>query len=274
MSNWFHANHPHLYGGTLPESAAGFVDEVDPSEKTLLIVNRTGPVPLVSLLERAFENQSVSVDDRNVPGEVDDLVCLVDGETVVATTPMSELEESLLLVNADRSRTGTRQLRSGSFPVVLTGLDETEFTVRGFPESNKEKLLLILISRFIESMALDRDAGTLRGTFQRLSRLDDEYGTRTVYSLLADSRVETHVYGLPGDHDAVSSLDVIVHTGDHEEYRESWFVVFTPPEDDRDRDAEHAALVAVETGPNVWRGTWTYDAELVKRIDSYLVERF
>ena len=65
-----------------------------------------------------------------------------------------------------------------------------------------------------------------------------------------------------------------VHTDNHEEYRESWFVVFTPPEGDSDRDAEYAALVAVETGPNVWRGTWTYDAELVKRIDSYLVERF
>ena len=255
--------------GELPATLSGFIDEVDVSEKTLLLVNRTEPKPFVDLLSEAFDEQSVTVAEKQIPEGTEDLVCLVDGGEVVATTPLSELAEAFLLVNVDRYRTGTRQSDLGRFPEVLTGLDGVEFVVRGFPRSEREKLLLVVISRFIEHRALTNGTGELHSTFQRLSRLDDEYGTRKIYERLAKSGVDTHVYGVRDDPQAVADLDVTVHEGESEEYRRSWVVVFTPGNDASDQ----VALVAVEIDRNVWRSVWTYDADRTERIGSYVRKR-
>jgi hypothetical protein len=267
----------------LPDSLMGFIDEAEPSERTLLLVNRTEPVPLVELLEEAFADQPVSVAESHRSDRADDVVCLVDDGEVVATTPLAELQEAYLMVNADRYRTGTRQVERGSFPAVLTDLDDIEFLVRGFPKSNREKLLLIVISRFIEARALTAGAGELHSTFQRLSRLDDELGTRRMYEWAAEAGVDTHVYGVDDDPTVVADLDLTVHAGDHAEYRNSWVVLFQPDEG-RDGDTSAGtpdgvdlgpvALVAVEVGDNVWRGAWTYEPERVGRIRKYLRENF
>ncbi len=156
-----------------------------------------------------------------------------------------------------------------SFPSVLTGLDGVAFDVRGFSRRNKEKLLLVVIFWFVERRALDADGGELHATFQRLSRLDDERGTRQMYERLAESGADTHVYGVPDDPTVAASLDVTVHAGDHAEYRDSWVVLFAPPDEEGG-----AALVAVETGDNRWRGTWTYEPSRVERIRVYFDRRF
>ncbi|TQQ79812.1 histidine kinase [Halonotius terrestris] len=267
----------------LPDSLSGFIDEVDSPEKTLLLINRTEPQPLVNLLDRAFENQSVRIEERHVPEGDTDQVCLVEDGRVTATTSFTDLSETFLLVNADRYRTGTGRSSTGSFPAVLTGLDDVEFTVRGFPESNKEKLLLIVISRFIEDRALSCGNGVLHSTFQRLSRLDDEYGTRKMYKWLGESDVDTHVYGVRDDPDAVDGLDLTVHAGTTHEYRRSWVVLFTPDAEQGDASGDDiaavdacnpVALVAMETGKNVWRSMWTYDRERVERIQRYVQKHF
>ena len=259
----------------LPASLSGFIDEVDPSDKSLLLLNRTEPKPFLDLLAEAFENQTVVVSERQLPEGANNLICLIDGGEVIAATPLSELAEAFLLINADRYRAGTRQTDLGTFPAVLTGLDDVEFTVSGFPKSNKEKLLLIVISRFIEHQALTNGSGELHSTFQRLSRLDDEYGTRKMYEWLGESDVDTHVYGVNDDPETVGDLGVTVHDGTSEEYRRSWVVVFTPDEDDpSNADSDHVALVAIEIGPNVWRSVWTYDVEQVERVRQYVRERF
>jgi len=252
-----------------PDPIETVLDGTPSPDRSLLLVNRDAPKPVATLLEDAFENHSLTVADREVPNGTEDVACLVEDGEVAATTPLSELERAYLLVNADRYRSGTKQIRSGSFPEVLTALNDTEFRVRGFPESNREKLLLVLISRFIEHRALEAGDGRLRATFQKLSRLDDERGTKQVYSWLADSGVDTHVYGIDDDARAASELDVTVHTGRDEPYRRSWYVVFRPPD-----GGDGVALVAIETGDNVWRGAWTHDADRVRRIDSYLDEWF
>ncbi|MEF8778834.1 MAG: histidine kinase [Natronomonas sp.] len=254
----------------LPPSLSGFIDEAEVSEKTLLLLNRTEPEPFVDLLSKAFEKQSVTVTEKQIPEGTDNLVCLIEDGQVVATTPLSELAEAFLLVNVDRYRTGTRQSDLGSFPDVLTGLDDVEFVVEGYPHTDREKLLLVLISRFIEHRALANGSGELHSTFQRLSRLDDEYGTRTMYERLGESDVETHVYGVRDDPAAVADIDVTVHDGMTEEYRRSWVVVFTP---DSDTD-DHVALVAIEIDRNVWRSVWTYDVDRTERIRSYMRQRF
>lgn len=160
----------------------------------------------MELLERAFERQPISVSERHIPEGTDDLVCLVNDGAVTALTPLSTLREAFLMVTVDRYRSGTRQSETGEFPEVLTGLDEVEFTVRGFPQSNKEKRLLVFISRFIEHRALSRGAGEFHSAFQRLSRLDDLYVTRTIDELLAESDVAIHIYGRKDDPGTVEYL--------------------------------------------------------------------
>lgn len=261
---------------TLSDALDEFFSEPDPIAKTLLLVNWQGPKPLASLLDRAFERQPVSVKERQIPAEDDNLIYLVEDGDVLARTPLSELQEAFLMVNVDRYRTGTRQSQTGGFPDVLTGLADVEFSVRGFPESNKEKLLLVLISRFIEHRALTHGAGELHSSFQRLSRLDDEYGTRTMYESLAASDVTTHIYGGNDDAATTADLDVTVHEGNSEAYRRCWFVVFSPdasPERPNELRG-HVGLVAMETGKNVYRGMWTYNPERIKRIRTFFRRYF
>lgn len=261
---------------TLPSSLSDFVDEVPASETTLLIVNRTGPDPFRDLLDKAFANQSVTIAEQQIPDGTDDLVCLIKDGEVVATSPFKRLQNAFLLVNSDRFRTGTRPVDPDQFPDVLTGLTDIEFTVAGYPVSNKEKLLLIVMSRFVEHLALATGHGRLDSTFQRLSRLDDEYGTKTMYKRLGDSGVETHVYGLRDDPEAVRELNVSTHSDTTEQYRRSWVVAFTPGDQRSavETDPTHAALVAIEIGPNVWRGFWTFDSTRVERIQSYIQQNF
>lgn len=70
---------------------------------------------------------------------------------------------------------------------MLRELRDIVFELRGYPESAKEKLLLIAMSRFVEARALAVGAGEMHVGFQRLSRLTDEFGTQRVYERLADS---------------------------------------------------------------------------------------
>lgn len=260
----------------IPDSFSNFIRSFTESEKTLLVVNRTAADPLIDLLDTAFNNQSVTIAEQQIPEGTDDLVCLIEDGHVVATSSFEQLQNSFLLVNVDRYRTGAQARHPGQFPDVLTGLTETEFTVAGFPASSKEKLLLVIISRFIEQLALAMGDGELHSTFQRLSRLDDEYGTRKMYEWLGASGTETHVYGVRDDPEVVTDLDVIVHDGDTELYRRSWVVAFSPGDSPAPVKGapSHAALVALEVGPNVWRGVWTYDSTHVEGLVSYIDQTF
>ena len=120
-----------------PESLPDFIDEVPTSEKTLLLLNRTGPEPLATLLKNAFVTQDVTVAERQVPNGTDDLICLIDEGRVVTTSPFEALEASFLLVNVDRYRTGARPIDPERFPDVLTGLNDVEFTAGAFPPRTK-----------------------------------------------------------------------------------------------------------------------------------------
>lgn len=260
----------------LPDSLEDFIDEVDSSGKTLLLHNRNRPESMLNLLSQTFEDQSVTVAEQHIPEGSDNLVCLINNGRVIATSPFRTLERSFLMVNSDLYRTGTTQSGADDFPAVLTGLNDVEFTVRGFPESNKEKLLLVLISRFIEFRALESAGGAFHATFQRLSRLDDEYGTQQIYKRLGESDVETHVYGIRDDPAVIEDIDVTVHEGVSTAYRRSWVVLFQPQNDSFTDDSrnEPVALVAVEIDDNVWRGLWTYDSGRVDRVQSYVTQSF
>jgi len=190
-----------------------------------------------------------------------------DGD-IVARSTLTDLMESVLLINSDLYKTGAIELESVSLPDVLTGLEEVPFRLRGYPVSNKEKLLLIVVSRVIERIAAETGGGTLRSSFQRLSRLNDERGTYDVYRTVADRGVDVHIYGT-GDLETDEPLPMTVHRGSSYPYRRSWFVVFTPPAADA---GDYAALLALEDEPNVWDGFWTFRPDLVAPLESYIAE--
>lgn len=256
-----------------------FFESISAPRRSLLVVNRSQREPLVRIMERTFEGQPVNVSERDLPDAESDMVVLVEENgskadpRVIATSPLSSLEETILLVNSDLYKTGTTGFDDGDLPDVLAGLEEVPFVVRSYPESNKEKLLLIAMSRFIERRAYQHGAGRLRTSFQRLSRIEDERGTREVYRTLDDSGVQTHVYGIP-DWRPPTDSNLIAHGGYTEEFRNSWFVVYTPFDSSEsatdDAEEPRAALVAIPTDSGRWRGFWTFRRPLVRDIDAFV----
>lgn len=243
-----------------------FLQRGSSQERTLAVLNRTEPEPFQIMLEKLFDDQEVSVsegvDDRY---DEDTVVLLEDGE-VVASSPLKELQDAILMVNSDLFMTGTQPLEQTTVPDVIDGLAGIRFTLRGYPESDSEKLLLILISRYIEKRAFETEAGTLRSSFQRLSRLEDEQGTRRVYERIAETPVDVHVYGRP-DWTPSPAFPVVAHGSYTEDFRSSWFVVHIPPVD---ADRGPAALLAIERDDGLWEGLWTYDELFVEELTTYI----
>ena len=220
--------------------------------------------------------------DGGEPAEIENLVLLMEDDEVVAGSTLGELGDAVLFVNSDLYITGSRSLEDVDLPSVISGLDDATFTLRGYPESNRQKLLLITISRFIERAAWTAGDGTLRSSFQRLSRIDDEVGTREVYERVTESGVDAHLYGVPDE--LPRDLDAVIHAGDDPDFTDSWFVVYRPPEgphpaeSDPESDLKRGieggvGLLAVETEPRTWRGLWTFDSDRVSRINRY-IERY
>lgn len=183
------------------------------------------------------------------------------------------LRDASLAINSDLYVTGTKGLGEVELPYVLAGLDEFRFTLRGYPLAHKEKLLLIVVSRYIEQLAWEAGTGTLHSAFQRLSRIDDKVGTRTVYEQLAETDVGVHAYGIP---DRIpKGLSLTVHGDDSDVYRNAWFVIYRPDDLENPPTEEGgAALVALETEPRVWDGFWTYDDDRVDEIEAYVDRTF
>jgi len=252
----------------MADSLRAFFEEVDAPDRQLVVLNRESPDPVRNLLESLLAGQPVSISDVEAPEEDRDIVALVEDGEIVARSTLSDLMESVLLINSDLYKTGAIGLESVSLPDVLTGLEEIPFRLQGYPASNKEKLLLIVVSRVIERIAAETGGGTLRSSFQRLSRLNDERGTYDVYRTVADRGVDVHIYGT-GDLETDEPLPMTVHRGSSYPYRRSWFVVFTPPAADA---GDYAALLALEDEPNVWDGFWTFRPDLVAPLESYIAE--
>ena len=82
---------------------------------------------------------------------------------------------------------------------------------------------------------------------------------------------DVHVYGVAGS--GPVDLDVAVHTGTGDAYRDGWFVVFQPDEPagtDSNRDEGPIALVSLETEPRVWDGFWTADPDRAAEIAAFV----
>ncbi len=134
-----------------------FLGAIDAASQSLSVVNRSAPDPVQRMLETTFADQPVDVDELSDDAHGDDVVVLTEqtpeGQEVVATSPLEEVMNTVLLVNSDLYKTGQANLAEFELPSVLTRLDDVPFSLRGYPESDKEKLLLVAISRYIERHA-------------------------------------------------------------------------------------------------------------------------
>lgn len=263
-----------------------YIDRLDAPPRTLAVLERGPDEPTHRMLAGLFDEQAVEVEvaTTDLPDAEGDAVALIEDGDVVASSPMADLERSVLFVNSDLYTTGTRKLADADLPEVLTRLSDARFSLRGYPLAHKEKLLLIAVSRQIELRAHRAGSGTLRSSFQRLSRIEDERGTRRVYEALGSTDVDVHVYGEP-DANPAATLPVTVHDGYGDGHSDSWFAVFQPggpagpdasdadaTDADAGRDDGAAALVALESSPRVWEGFWTYRPDLVADIDRTIRE--
>lgn len=235
---------------------------------TVQIVNRTSPEPMLAMLQNLFDGLSTEMNEGSFAGIDDDMVLLLRDGEVVEVSPVEDLKNTLLMVNGDFYRTGTEPLINIDPPDIFLELSGTVFQLQGFPTSNTEKLVLILISRYIESLARKSGDGTLRTSFQRLSRLHDEGGTWRVYRKLgATDGLETHVYGIP-DWTPPADAGLSVHGVTNDAIVENWFVVHRQP------DGSGAAMLALTTGTNDWKGFWTFDDAEVRAIDDCIQQEF
>jgi hypothetical protein len=225
------------------------------------VVNRTTTDEIQTLVRHAFEGLSVEVLEDEDPEETTNTLVLTKDDDVIATSDIATLRQTLLLVNSDLYSTGTVSVEEIDPPEVLLELSDTVFELRGYPMSSTEKLVLIVMARYIEQQAFVAGEGTLRSSFQRLSRIDDEYGTKRIYERLSQTDIDVHVYGVP-DWEPPSSMDMTVHGGRSEEHRRTWTVIYQSPSEDTD-----IAMVAYETGTNVWNGFWTFNTPDVWTIE-------
>ena len=239
-----------------------FLDELPDVQRDIVIVNRRQPRPVASMMERLFHAQPVTIQDTALAAYEHDVVLLVEDGAIVATSSLDEFLNTILLVNSDLFITGTRELEEVTLPAVIESLENVPFHLRGYPEAEKEKFLLILLSRYIERLAWEAGAGTIRSSFQELGRIEDEIGTARVYRRLDGSDLAVHLYGLPGWIPPAES-DFIIHTGFTDAFATYWFVVFVP----EDECGSYAALVARETAPNTWDGFWTFEPSRVEAIN-------
>ena len=259
-----------------------FVPDDPATDRSLVVLNGDAPNPVRAMLVDLFDDQPVEVETDEIPEYEEDTVVLLEDGEIVASSPLAALRDAVLLVNSDLFVTGTRSLDEIEVPEVLAGLTDTPFSLRGYPESNTEKLLLILVSRFVERRAAEAGAGTLRASFQYLSRVDDEQGTRAVYETLAGSDLDVHLYGVP-DWIPSRELDVITHAGRTEDFERAWFVLFEPERSEieqpqagdgsADDEPEPIGLLAYETEPRQWAGFYSTDATRLGEIGEYIRRR-
>jgi len=252
----------------VPESLSTFVDRKEPSEWSVQLINPTEPEPILKMADNLFGGLDAEISQAEIEGIEDDQIIVIRDGEVVVSSPLKNLKTTLLLVNSDLYLTGARSLDKVDIPVAVKELSDTVFTLSGYPDSNTEKLVLTLVSRHIEQHAANAQTGTLRTSFQRLSRLDDERGTREVYEQLGQIEgLETHIYGIP-DWVPPSEMGLSVHEVRDSEIRNTWFVVYLS-ETGTDR-----AMLATRNGQNTWRGYWTQNPPEVRIIDKYISQNF
>ncbi len=227
-------------------SLPDIIDEVANRRRVLTVIDPSDQSVVTELRDR--------LQTRNVRVEVDnDTSDHPSDHAVVSDSTTGEL-----LATADLAGVETGE----GLGELAAALDSTLFTSFDIDR-------MMGATREVEDRAWRVGDGRLHAGFQRPAAITEQV---SVYEDLTTSDLEIHAYAAPSP--AVPDLDgVTLHEADTEEINESWFVVF-----DGGPDRLNAcALLAEERGDDDERrfyGFWTYDPELVARIDRHLTTQY
>jgi len=243
-------------GGSLRE----IFDAVRSDAPTLTVTNYGGPPEELAVVERYFDRHGVEVREASmdVP-EPSSIALLHRGDDLLASETVPALRGA---IDIDSGTTDTIDERHTSD--LLTNLDRS---VHG--ASMADKGLLIDVSHSIELLANRTGTGRLHAGFQQLSNLVDDAQAARIYERLAANGIDVHVYGTPDTETTVSG--VTVHTADTQEMADSWFVVY---DGGGDPDRQAALLAHELDADNEYDGFWTYESDIVVRIDDYLTDTY
>lgn len=244
---------------TPPESLHALIERMSDEGQTLTVYNYDGDAATRERLATYLDRLNVDVRTVETPVETPrNTAVLHRGGEPIDMAPVGVLDRAIRIQeDPDAGRVETFER-----PTLLTRAEDGVYSV------DDGKRYLIDISRLVEQEALDEGRGTLYTGFQRLDRLDDEYGTRRIYERLADTDVTVNLFGGAGTEPGTDRFHL--HTGTTDELADSWFVVF----DGAGEDDRKVALVSEERDPGRYHGFWTRRPELVDGIVTYLRETY
>ena len=230
-----------------------------------LHINKNSNMIYSGLKEAFSSNKSVKV--QNVDTD-EDLISVFKNGKLISKSSVEEIGQSILYTNSDQYKTQKNQLNLLIFPESILSLQNEVFELKGYPKAYNQKLILILISRYIEQLSYN-NGGIHHATFQKISRLNDERGTKQVYNELADKMNELHLYGQLDKKPVELNNNINFHFGSSKLYKYSWIVIHLSKD-------SAAALVAIENENkyNEWKGIWTFDRDKVIKLNNAMEDSF
>lgn len=243
-----------------------FIDDLESQRRRLVVVNGNGVSAQVDRIVDYFERFDLETSYVSAAALPEAFLVLTDGETCLGSIDVGELHDYLFdSLNGDALEDLTDDSRQR--PIVegfLARLDQNVYSLSG-----ERRLPLVCVSQLLESRAWRRGDGRLHAGVQALSTFERVPETWTHYHKIADSGVETTVYGQPDwepeDWGAVAAYGD--ETGDL--VGEFWFVVYSGPEVHDD-----GALLARETDSGRYTGFWTFDSNTVEELVETLVSDY
>lgn len=228
------------------------------------------PEPIYKMVNKTFQGSPIKIKQyKNVSyaqlTSQNKLTLYESGEKI-AESDIQKLKETILLTNSDKYKTQYNQLERLNFPQIIIHLTDQLFNLQGFPYNNYKKLMLILVSRYIENLSFQH-GGQHYASFQEISRINDENGTLDIYNTLDSCVDKMNLYGVPDKMPPLHFENTNIHLGTEETYQKMWTVIHIS-------EQEKAALLAVDKGKNEWKSIWTFDDQKVHQIRNNIVRKF
>lgn len=205
-----------------------------------------------------FDTRNVTVDYRSLPADAETgfLVLRQRGE-FVASIGLDQVREFL---DPPIHRPWTDDLVGTAYRALLGVLDDTLC-------HSLDRRQLLATTREIENRAWRVGWGDLLVGFQRLSAFHDQM---SVYETLAEETdLEIHVYA-EVDRELSGPANVTLHPDPGGEIGDYWFLTFDGGGD----ELQACALLAEERDLGAYTGFWTYDADRVDDLATYVRETY
>ncbi|MEF8856282.1 MAG: hypothetical protein V5A16_02535 [Haloplanus sp.] len=243
-----------------------FIDDLESRRRRLLVVNGTEVDAKVDAIVGYFDRLDLETSYVTAADLPDALLVLTDGDACLGAVGVRELYD-YLFDSLRRDELGNFAEDVRQRPIVegfLARLDQNVYSLSG-----ERRLPLICVSQLLESRAWRRGAGRFHAGVQRLSTFEQAPAMWTHYRKIAETDVETTVYGqpdwMPDDWGALAAY--ADESGDL--IGEYWFVVYSGPE-----PRDDGALLARETDADRYTGFWTFDSDTVGSLVETLVDDY